>query len=540
MMVTPPLLLLRALLLALLRPDGGQCHVTNDGHHHRSSPFAFSSYGSTPLLTTTINIPELNWALARAIHVIHHHIDTSGRLVSNVGGWQSHSNLFDYIDHLKGPAPRLSEALQMLSDAVHSFAAETLTALDSKNSTHEVRVPAVWANVNERGHSNSRHTHPNCFLSGVFYVDVGWGGNSTEKGGDDQPSETAGGGGRLIFHDPRDGSRSHPLAKPPVAVTPTAGLMVLFPSWLPHSVEPHEGPSSRLTVSFNVHASRILDGGNNRIPRLPYDAVTPEQYSRLFSAAPGIRVLRTDSLLASSSSSSSSSPPPGLPILGLMTPRTRRDVFGTDYGYTVCPSCELAGMVESAATGTPAESVLWDLPEAADLRLVVECAVARHACRHDEGSGGASSVDLSDISGVNVGNDCDAASCDDLRSRWKVGKRMCGGVFEEEYLPHQLPVRELPWCPRSDVSGVVFATEGFEQGLVLRDPRSAAAVIDIGLESVSGESVLVAQGGAVGGILTLPSFVSVDVTPPPPSTTSNRRRRVAFVFGAELSSGGGG
>jgi hypothetical protein len=39
-------------------------------------------------------------------------------------------------------------------------------------------------------------------------------------------------------------------------VAPEAGLVVLFPNWLDHYVEPHENDISRIALSFNALASR--------------------------------------------------------------------------------------------------------------------------------------------------------------------------------------------------------------------------------------------------------------------------------------------
>ncbi len=41
-------------------------------------------------------------------------------------------------------------------------------------------------------------------------------------------------------------------------VTPEAGTMVLFPSWLMHSVAPYAGSGTRISVAFNFSVGRAV------------------------------------------------------------------------------------------------------------------------------------------------------------------------------------------------------------------------------------------------------------------------------------------
>jgi len=109
----------------------------------------------------------------------------------------------------------------------------------------------MWANVNAPGHSNAMHCHPGCLWSGVYYPD---------PGGADAP----GSGGELMLEDPRfptaymtvpDLLLKRPDGKPmrsQFAIRPQAGLLVLFPSWLKHSVTPHKGDRDRVSIALNL------------------------------------------------------------------------------------------------------------------------------------------------------------------------------------------------------------------------------------------------------------------------------------------------
>ena len=73
---------------------------------------------------------------------------------TNIGGFQS--------DNLKN-----TYVLDKLTDTIRD---------ESKKYSKKLNINVVndlkniWININEKGHSNSEHIHPNCVLSGVFYA----------------------------------------------------------------------------------------------------------------------------------------------------------------------------------------------------------------------------------------------------------------------------------------------------------------------------------------------------------------------------------
>lgn len=117
-------------------------------------------------------------------------------------------------------------------------------------------VVTAWANVNRAGHGNRPHAHPGAYWSGVYWVDDG--------GVAGEPAR----GGMLELADPRGilPAMVAPQLRCAIvathgdgggeSVTPQAGTMVLFPSWLIHSVTPYAGPGARISVAFNVSVGR--------------------------------------------------------------------------------------------------------------------------------------------------------------------------------------------------------------------------------------------------------------------------------------------
>ena len=86
------------------------------------------------------------------------------------------------------------------------------------------------------------HSHPNNFLSGAYYVQV-------QEGAD-----------TINFHDPRPQTG---ILRPPVSaltsyntdqvvVKVAVGTLLVFPAWLPHSVDSNASEADRLSVSFNA------------------------------------------------------------------------------------------------------------------------------------------------------------------------------------------------------------------------------------------------------------------------------------------------
>lgn len=104
------------------------------------------------------------------------------------------------------------------------------------------RITALWANVVMPRAGHKMHSHPNNFLSGVYYV-------QTDDGAD-----------TINFHDPRSQTG---IIRPPVTeltaentdqvvVKVKNGTLLVFPAWLPHSVDANTSQKVRISISFNI------------------------------------------------------------------------------------------------------------------------------------------------------------------------------------------------------------------------------------------------------------------------------------------------
>lgn len=167
---------------------------------------------------------------------------SAGVSLSNFGGWQSNDQMMMW-------APR--EARTLLQTAIAACAPHTADTHPAGKRDFEFDAN-MWANVNSVGDSNNAHAHPGCLWSCVYYVDDGRLTDIDEVGGE------------LMLEDPRfpmnvmympglvnrgaDGvpqTAQHP-------VTPKTGMLVIFPSWLRHSVRPYLGSKDRVSVAFNL------------------------------------------------------------------------------------------------------------------------------------------------------------------------------------------------------------------------------------------------------------------------------------------------
>ena len=111
------------------------------------------------------------------------------------------------------------------------------------------QITGCWATVLAKGASHRMHSHPNNFLSGAYYL-------RTHPGADS-----------INFHDPR---RQTGIIRPPVTeltaentdqvvVKVRNGTLLMFPSYLEHSVDANASDHERISLSFNVMFSGFTE-----------------------------------------------------------------------------------------------------------------------------------------------------------------------------------------------------------------------------------------------------------------------------------------
>ena len=199
-----------------------------------------------PTLVFSLDIPgreSLNDHLIEAIYAERER-DSTGVRRSNyteLGGWHSQVKLHKDLS-FAGLVQYVDAAADMIGHKL------------GYHKSYQLSIGTMWSIINPPGGANRPHVHPGCIWSGVYYV------------------QASGNSGRIEFIDPRTQNlmsavKHIPGVKRPrvcwrkVRYKPVAGRMLIFPSWLYHSVEPNRSKAKgkdadRIIVSFNLSQQR--------------------------------------------------------------------------------------------------------------------------------------------------------------------------------------------------------------------------------------------------------------------------------------------
>ena len=134
--------------------------------------------------------------------------------------------------------PQFNTIKSIIDIAVQQHATEIHGLVDNS-----LELKCMWSNIQSHKCNHFNHSHPNSYISGVFYLQV--------------PECKS--PGPIRFKDPRCGKMaSHGDYYKSTGVsdrnwwfTPNTGLLILFPSWLEHSTDPF------LTIDGNMIDKRI-------------------------------------------------------------------------------------------------------------------------------------------------------------------------------------------------------------------------------------------------------------------------------------------
>jgi uncharacterized protein (TIGR02466 family) len=153
------------------------------------------------------------------------------------GGYTSYASL----DDLTQRASLFADLERAIGRQVNALARELQFDIGGR----KLKLDSLWINVMAKGAIHAPHIHPHSVISGTYYVTA--------------PPKS----GAIRFEDPR---LAMLMAAPPkkknarpenrsfVDVTPKAGMLLLWESWLRHGVEPNAARSPRISVSFNYRA----------------------------------------------------------------------------------------------------------------------------------------------------------------------------------------------------------------------------------------------------------------------------------------------
>jgi len=199
---------------------------------------------STPLYQFPADLPQqVNDKLKKALL----EMEKSDKPIvarSNAGGWRS-----------KFLEDKEDICFQILSKYIDMCFKKVLELTTSSEHKCQWKKNS-WAIINRKNDYNLPHSHPNCDWSCVYYVDSG-----------DQKDKSV--DGKIMFIDPRgslvensrtvsnqDALYGEMFGSSHMALSPSTGLLIFFPSWLIHSVSPSKGSKPRIIISTNYCLER--------------------------------------------------------------------------------------------------------------------------------------------------------------------------------------------------------------------------------------------------------------------------------------------
>jgi uncharacterized protein (TIGR02466 family) len=164
-------------------------------------------------------------------------LERKARMLKTLGkGHFEHKN-FVSADNLQ-----TNEDFKPLADLVMKESESILDFYSVVRTSHY--ISNMWCNVTNPNHRHPVHIHPNCYMSGIIYL------TAPEKCG------------MTAFSDPRPSARVFEPNYSRMNETnaglfrhqPERGVMLFWPSWLPHGVDIgfNDTKQDRIVVAFNI------------------------------------------------------------------------------------------------------------------------------------------------------------------------------------------------------------------------------------------------------------------------------------------------
>ena len=177
-----------------------------------------------------------NAELADACHMLADE-DLAGRAwckAKGYGGYTSYASL----DDLPTRASVFGRLKTRLDRHARAFAKDLAFDLGAGR----VRLDSLWVNVLAPGAAHSGHIHPHSIISGTIYVAVPPGASALKLEDPRLP---------LMMAAPPRAADAPEDTQPFVYLSPQAGDLVMWESWLRHEVPANQSKAERISLSFN-------------------------------------------------------------------------------------------------------------------------------------------------------------------------------------------------------------------------------------------------------------------------------------------------
>jgi len=156
--------------------------------------------------------------------------DTLNKVLQSYPNLQHKKSVSSLVRHIR-------EGVEVIANQVYQY-----------DSSYEIDITAMWANIQQPGKRFNRHSHHNNIFSGVFYA------NSD----DEFP--------HIEFFTPVQSQLQPTLKECNIFNSDTwrepceKDRLLIFPSWLKHEVDINNSDKDRLSISFNVMLRGRYDG----------------------------------------------------------------------------------------------------------------------------------------------------------------------------------------------------------------------------------------------------------------------------------------
>ncbi|MBL8551049.1 MAG: hypothetical protein JNJ73_13770 [Hyphomonadaceae bacterium] len=190
----------------------------------------------TKLYRASLDDAALNTSLAASCKAIAA-ADEAGKSWSAEHGYKGYTSYASLND-----LPKRDPAFADLKKALDAHAREFAKALHLDLGGRRLALDSMWVNVLAPGGVHTGHIHPHAVLSGTYYVDVPPGSSALKLEDPRLP---------LMMAAPPRAEDAPEAERTFVYVTPRAGEVLMWESFVRHEVPLNEAKKARISVSFN-------------------------------------------------------------------------------------------------------------------------------------------------------------------------------------------------------------------------------------------------------------------------------------------------
>lgn len=163
--------------------------------------------------------------------------DGAGQAWSKAHGYKGYTSYASLND-----LPQRDPTFAALKKALDKHAAAFAKALHFDLGGAKLKLNSLWINVLEPGGAHSGHIHPHSVLSGTYYVDVPKGASALKL---EDPRLAMMMAAPVRLEDAPRAVQSF------VYVTPSAGDVLMWESFVRHEVPANGAKKPRVSISFN-------------------------------------------------------------------------------------------------------------------------------------------------------------------------------------------------------------------------------------------------------------------------------------------------